>query len=67
MKRREIIHEAKRLVAHSGAYNVLEFGEELFLNYCPNDDPRYPFAEEIVEEACKQAYRVIDFLKIEED
>ena len=66
MKRREIIREAKLLVAHNGSYKVLEFGMELFFNSCPSDDPRYPFAEEIVNEACAQAYRVIDFLKLED-
>lgn len=66
MKRREIIQEAKKMVAHSGAFNVLEFGTELFFNYCSTDDPRYPFAEEIVEEACKQSYRVLDFLGMDD-
>lgn len=64
MKRREIVKAAKILVAHDGAHKVLEFGMELFLNSCPNDDPRYPYREEIVTEACRQAYRVLDFLDV---
>lgn len=64
MKRREIVREAKLLIAHDGAFRVLEFGMELFLNSCPSDDPRYPYREKIVEEAGRQADRVLDFLGI---
>lgn len=64
MNKREILKEAKRLVAHHGAYGVLDNGMEFFIGSCPSDDPRYPFAEEIVDESYRQAYRVLDFLGV---
>lgn len=62
MGRREIVKAAKQLVAHDGPFRVLEFGSELLNNVCVPDDPRYPHREEILQEACRQAIRVLDFL-----